>query len=138
MQAEVLYGVLGATGRLNDPEAAVEIMRVYNEWLADFCSAQPERFAGLASIPNNASKRRSPRSSASPSAAGARPRHREPADLKPLWDPYWDPLWEVIGRQPALPLHFHTIGGRSAPTLAKLAPEGRCGARGAAAHHQSR
>ena len=53
VQAEVLYGVLGATGRLNDPEAAVEVMRVYNEWLADFCSAQPGRFAGLASIPNN-------------------------------------------------------------------------------------
>ena len=34
VQAEVLYGVLGATGRLNDPEAAVEVMRIYNEWLA--------------------------------------------------------------------------------------------------------
>ena len=53
VQAEVLYGVLGATGRLNDPEAAVEVMRIYNEWLADFCSKHPERFAGLASIPNN-------------------------------------------------------------------------------------
>ena len=53
MQAEVLYGVLGATGRLNDPEASVEVMRIYNEWLAGFCTARPERFAGLASIPNN-------------------------------------------------------------------------------------
>ena len=48
VQAEVLYGVLGASSRLNDPEAAVEVMRVYNEWLADFCAAQPGRFAGLA------------------------------------------------------------------------------------------
>ena len=31
VQAEVLYGVLGATGRLNDPQAAVEVMRIYNE-----------------------------------------------------------------------------------------------------------
>src|SRR3954469_477780 len=53
VQAEVLYGVLGATGRLNDPEAAVEVMSIYNAWLADFCSVHPERFAGLASIPNN-------------------------------------------------------------------------------------
>ena len=45
VQAEVLYGVLGATGRLNDPEAAVEVMRIYNAWLADFCSAHPVRFA---------------------------------------------------------------------------------------------
>ena len=52
VQAEVLYGILGATGRMNDPEAVVEVIRIYNEWLADFCSTHPERFAGLASIPN--------------------------------------------------------------------------------------
>ena len=40
VQGEVLYGVLGATGRLNDPEAAHETMRIYNEWLADFCTAE--------------------------------------------------------------------------------------------------
>src|SRR5437762_10574738 len=47
VQAEVLYGILGATSRMNDPEATVEVMRVYNEWLDDFCSAHPERYAGL-------------------------------------------------------------------------------------------
>src|SRR5215467_1113987 len=49
VQGEVLYGILGATGRLNDPEAAIETMRIYNEWLADFCSTHRDRFAGLAS-----------------------------------------------------------------------------------------
>src|SRR5215467_9306940 len=53
VQAEVLYGVLGATGRMNDPEGAVEVLRIYNEWLADFCSAHPDRYVGLAAIPNN-------------------------------------------------------------------------------------
>ena len=53
VQAEVLYGILGTTRRLNDAEAAVEVMRVYNEWLADFCDAHPDRYAGLASIPNH-------------------------------------------------------------------------------------
>src|SRR5437879_11796969 len=52
VQAEVLYGILGATGRMNDGEAVVEVIRVYNEWLADFCSTHPERFARLASIHN--------------------------------------------------------------------------------------
>ena len=33
VQAEVLYGVLGSSGRLNDPEAAVEMLRIYNDWL---------------------------------------------------------------------------------------------------------
>src|SRR5439155_746770 len=51
VQAEVLYGILGATRRLNDAEAAVELVRIYNEWLAGFCDAHPDRYAGLAWIP---------------------------------------------------------------------------------------
>src|SRR5438445_65434 len=53
VQAEILYGILGVTGRLGDPEAAVEVMRIYNEWLADFCATHPERYGGLASIANH-------------------------------------------------------------------------------------
>src|SRR5499433_2120962 len=54
VQGEVLYGILGTTGRMNDPEAAVEVIRIYNEWLADdFCATHPDRYAGLASIPNH-------------------------------------------------------------------------------------
>ena len=52
VQAEVLYGILGATRRLNDAEAAGELVRIYNEWLADFCDTHPVRYAGLACIPN--------------------------------------------------------------------------------------
>ena len=37
VQAEVMYGVLGAGNRLNDDEAAIEFYRVYNEWLSHFC-----------------------------------------------------------------------------------------------------
>ena len=99
VQAEVLYGVLGATRRLNDPEAAVEVMRVYNEWLADFCSAHPERFAGLASIPND------PIDAAIAEVERVAKRGAlrgldiaNSPDLKPLWDPYWNPLWEVDQR----------------------------------------
>src|SRR3989475_6093871 len=52
VQAEVLYGILGATRRLNDAEAAVELAEISNEWLAGFCDAHPDRYAGLACIPN--------------------------------------------------------------------------------------
>ena len=30
----------------------MEMMRIYNEWLADFCASKPDRFAGIASIPS--------------------------------------------------------------------------------------
>ena len=97
MQAEVLYGVLGTTGRLNDPEAAVEVMRIYNEWLADFCSAHPDRFAGLASIPNNPIEAAIAEVERVAKRGGLRGLDiANSSDLKPLWDPYWNPLWEVI------------------------------------------
>ena len=120
VQGEVLYGILGATGRMNDADATVEMMRIYNEWLADFCSTHPERFVGLASIPNN------------PIAAAIAEVERvakrgtvrgldiaNSPDLRPLWDPYWNPLWEVIDTC-GLPLHFHTIGSRLPEPLQKL------------------
>ena len=36
VQAEVLYGILGSSTRMADPEAAVEVIRIYNDFLADF------------------------------------------------------------------------------------------------------
>jgi predicted TIM-barrel fold metal-dependent hydrolase len=120
VQAEVLYGVLGATGRLDDAEAAVEVLRIYNEWLAGFCSTHPERFAGLASIPNH------------PIEAGIAEVERvarrgalrgldiaNSPDLKPLWDPYWEPLWKVIDAT-GLPLHFHTVSGYTPEHIRKI------------------
>lgn len=110
IQAEVLYGILGAAQRLQDPEAEVEVMRIYNEWLAGFCSVQPERFAGLAAIP-----------SASIEAAVAEiervakrgvVRGIEVAithGMRPLFHPDWTPVW-TAAEAARLPVHFHTIG----------------------------
>ena len=122
VQAEVLYGILGATRRLNDPEAAVELVRIYNEWLAGFCDAHPDRYAGLACIPN------------APVEAGVEEMRRvikrggvrgleiaNSHDIVPLWDPQWNPVWEVAN-EAALPVHFHTVGERR-PDLDKLPPQ---------------
>ena len=121
VQAEVLYGVLGATGRLNDAEAAVEVMRIYNAWLAEFCSVHPERFAGLASIPNHPIEA----AIAEVKRVAARGVLRgldiaNSPDLRPLWDPSWNPLWQVID-ETGLPLHFHTVGGYLPDHIRKIA-----------------
>ena len=50
---EVMFGILGGAARLNDPEASIVMMQIYNDWLAEFCSAYPDRLAGLASIPGH-------------------------------------------------------------------------------------
>jgi len=121
IQAEVLYGILGAAQRLNDGEAAIEMMRIYNEWLDGFCATYPERFAGIASIPNH-----------DMDAAVSemhRVAHRGVArgfeisatlDMKPLYDPQWNPIWQAAS-DARLPLHFHTIGGKK-PDVESMPP----------------
>jgi predicted TIM-barrel fold metal-dependent hydrolase len=116
VRGEVLYGILGASQRLEDPEAATEVMRIYNDWLADFCATHPNRFAGIASIPNHdmdaavAEVRRV--------AERGAVRGIEVAlttDMKPLFDPHWEPLWRAAS-ETGLPVHFHTIGGKKLDT----------------------
>jgi len=122
VQAEVLYGILGATRRLNDPEAAVELVRIYNEWLAGFCDAHPDRYAGLACIPNSpveAAVEEMRRVIKRGGVRGLEIAHSY--DIAPLWDPQWNPVWEVAN-EVALPVHFHTVGERR-PDLEKLPPQ---------------
>ncbi|MDH3672113.1 MAG: amidohydrolase [Gammaproteobacteria bacterium] len=110
IQAEVLYGILGASIRLNDPEAATEVIRIYNEWLADFCETHPDRFAGIACIPNHSTN--SAQDEIKRVAGRGAVRGLEvplQVDMKPLWDPYWEPLWAAVNES-GLPLHFHTVG----------------------------
>jgi predicted TIM-barrel fold metal-dependent hydrolase len=111
VQAEVLYGILGATNRLNDNEAAGTMLRIYNDWLADFCGHHPERFAGLANIPNHSVEEavtEIERVAKRGNVRGLEIARRH--DMTPLWDPWWNPVWDAISAS-GLPVHFHTIGG---------------------------
>jgi len=122
IQAEVLYGILGASGRLNDDEAAAEMMRIYNEWLAAFCAARPERFAGIASIPSHdvdAAVEEVARVAERGALRGVEIANNH--SMAPLFDPHWQPLWSVID-EAGLPLHFHTIGPRIDYDFEALAP----------------
>jgi uncharacterized protein len=122
VQAEVLYGVLGSSMRLNDPEAAVEMLRIYNEWLSDFCRPHRDRLAGLANINSHdmeaavAEVRRVAKEGV---LRGLDVANRP--DMVPLWDEFWDPLWQVA-EETNLAVHFHTIGGRS-PDYSKMSPK---------------
>ena len=110
VQAEVLYGVLGAAQRLQDPEAEIEVMRIYNEWLGDFCGSSPGRFAGLAAIPSHsieAAVSEIKRVAARGAVKGIEVANTH--DLKPLFHPDWYPVWEAAN-EAKLPVHFHTIG----------------------------
>jgi len=112
IQGEVLYGVLGASGRLNDDEAAAELLRIYNEWLADFCAKKPERYAGLASIPSHdvdAAVDEIERVAHRGGLSGVEVANSY--DMAPLFDPSWEKLW-AVAEEAGMPLHYHTIGPR--------------------------
>ncbi|HKZ03969.1 MAG TPA: amidohydrolase family protein [Methylomirabilota bacterium] len=114
VQAEVLYGILGTSDRLQDPEAAVEMMRIYNEWLAGFCAAHPDRYAGLACIPSlsiEAAVTEIERVAKRGIARGIEIANSH--DMPRLWDPVWEPVWRAAATA-GLPVHFHTIGAKRA------------------------
>jgi len=108
VQAEVIFGILGAATRLNDPVAANEMFRIYNDWLVDFCKHDPARFIGLACLPYGDID------------AAVKEIHRVAKlglrgvelscswDMEPMWHPMWEPLWKAI-HEVDLPLHFHTF-----------------------------
>ena len=112
VQAEVLYGILGAAMRLGDDEAADEMMRIYNAWLADFCATHPGRFAGLANIPSHdvaAAVTEVERVAKRGVLRGIEVANTH--EMAPLFDPSWEPLW-AAAEAAGLPLHYHTIGPR--------------------------
>jgi predicted TIM-barrel fold metal-dependent hydrolase len=108
VQAEVIFGILGAASRLRDHEAASEMFRIYNDWLVDFCGHHPDRSIGLACLPYG-------------DIPGAvKEIHRVAQlglrgmelscswDMEPMWHPVWEPLWQAVN-EVNLPLHFHTF-----------------------------
>ncbi len=108
VQAEAIFGILGAATRLNDAVAANEMFRIYNDWLVDFCRHDPARFIGLACLPYGDID------------AAVQEIHRVAKlglrgvelscswDMEPMWHPMWEPLWQTI-HEVDLPLHFHTF-----------------------------
>ncbi|OLD97480.1 MAG: hypothetical protein AUG80_11465, partial [Candidatus Rokubacteria bacterium 13_1_20CM_4_68_9] len=111
VQAEVIFGILGAATRLGDHEAATEMFHVYNDWLANFCRYSPDRLIGLACLPYGDID------------AAVKELHRAAKlglrgvelscswDMEPMWHPMWEPFWQAVN-EVGLPLHFHTF-----PTL---------------------
>lgn len=121
VQAEVLYGVLGSSARLNDGEAAIQMLRIYNDWLHDFCKQAPDRLIGLANVPSHdmdaavAEMKRA----AARGVRGVDVANRP--DMIPLYDEFYEPLWQAA-EETGIPVHFHTIGGRS-PDYTKMSPK---------------
>lgn len=112
IDAAVLYPGLGLSlGAIADPELAAASCRVYNDWLADYCAADPRRLIGVAALPLQ-----------DPAAAAVEAR-RAVGDLRlrggfarpnphgdrPLHDPVYSCVWSVL-EELDVPLAFHPAG----------------------------
>ncbi|HEX2174117.1 MAG TPA: amidohydrolase family protein [Dehalococcoidia bacterium] len=126
VSASVLYGPINPLF-FGDPEVRKAGVRAYNEWLAEFCSAAPDKFLGVGLLPYD-------------NAQEAADEIYHLADLKiregmflaarveaPVHDEYWEPLWKAAEETGTI-IGFHLSGGlRTVPdrALAKgLGPNG--------------
>ena len=121
IQAEVLYGILGASARLNDPQAAAVMLSIYNDWLAEFCEAYPDRLAGIACLPSHdidAAVAETERVAKRGAVRGVEIAGSH--DRVPFFMPEWAPLWAAANAA-RLPVHMHTIGSPK-PQMDHLQP----------------
>jgi predicted TIM-barrel fold metal-dependent hydrolase len=104
-------------------------MRIYNRWLADFCSVEPTRHVGLAYLPlwdlNLAIEELEWAREAG--LRGVNLPAPRPS-LPDYNDPIWDPFWSACDTH-AMPLNTHHTGQRGPATLGLARYEGRGGDR---------
>ena len=116
IQAEVIYGILGigagfsdAEGGISDPEVLTAVYDIYNRWIADFCTSNPARLAGLATISchNPDISAQQLKQAARLGLVGAEFNVEKAA--KPIYQKDWDILWATAA-DCHMPISFHTTG----------------------------
>jgi predicted TIM-barrel fold metal-dependent hydrolase len=116
--AQILYPNLGGFGsggflKLKQPELMLECVRAYNDFLVDWCSADPNRLVPVAAMPfwdvdecvkevhrAVAKGHRAVLAASQPEAWG------EPTLASKHWDPFWAAVQET-----GVPISFHIGGG---------------------------
>jgi predicted TIM-barrel fold metal-dependent hydrolase len=107
----VMYPGLGLKlGAVQDAQLAVASCRVYNDWLADWCSRAPDRLHSVGALPLQdpvEAAREVHRIAALGMRAGfARP---NAYNDRPLHHPVYTPVWEALS-ETGLPIAFHPAG----------------------------
>ncbi len=111
IDAAVLYPTLGLLweGEVNDPELAMAICRVYNDWITDFCRSYPTRLYPIAHISLMEVDRAVAelKRSAKLGAKGVM-LTPWPANNRSYGDTYYDPFWQVA-QDLNIPVGLHVI-----------------------------
>lgn len=133
VQGEILYGILGMSERLKDEAASAVMLRIYNDWLRDFCAPYPKRLLGLANIPCHTPEAALEEAQRVARLGGLRGLDMAAASVtaKPYHHPDWDAFW-AFASEVGMPVHFHTFGPEMPPGMATWDPVTQEGARAAA------
>ncbi len=113
VEGEVLYTSLGMTlYGIEDGELRAASFRAYNDWLADFCSHDPRRFAGIALIPMDDVQEavHEVERCAKMGLKGGLI-WGVPPDDQPYDNLVWNPLW-AAAQDAAMSLSLHILTGR--------------------------
>jgi predicted TIM-barrel fold metal-dependent hydrolase len=93
-----LYPTVGLSWEVlcEDPELSAACCRVYNDWLADFCNAHPERLKGISHVPmiDAAEAAKELDRAAAKGLKGVFFTIWPPSE-RTFGDKYYDPLWSV-------------------------------------------
>ena len=109
VDAEVIYGLFNVSPKLKDYDQVTQIFKIYNDWIANFCKTHPDRFVGLACIPNH-----DPQVAAQELRRGAEmglkgTEFGVSSASKPIYHQDWDVLWQASS-ETGMPISFHTVG----------------------------
>jgi hypothetical protein len=108
--AHVIYSPMTTQLRLQDPVLRAACMIAYNDWVAEFCRANPDRLVPLASVP--ASSPREARDEllrvAKLGLRGAIVSQFEGSE--PLFEDAWHPFWDAA-EEVGLPINVHLDSG---------------------------
>ncbi|MEE9279680.1 MAG: amidohydrolase family protein [Myxococcota bacterium] len=118
LHAQVIYPNVGGFGsggflRLKEPELMLECVRAYNDFLAEWCGADPERLIPIMALPFwdvEACVREMGRAAELGHRGIVFGSEPHTFDQPMLADPHWDPLW-ASAQELELPMNFHILSG---------------------------
>ncbi|HEY8217022.1 MAG TPA: amidohydrolase family protein [Acidimicrobiia bacterium] len=116
--AQVMYPNVGGFGnqaflRLDDPELRLACVRAYNDWLTEWCSADPRRLLAVTATPFwdvDAAVDEIERCAEAGHRGVLFTGEPQRYELPYLGDHHWDPLW-AAAQAAGLPVSFHIGSG---------------------------
>ena len=106
---------------LSTPDRGLKhaMIQAYNDWLADFCAAAPDRLVGVAYLPTwdaalaateaRRARKLGLRGALVPTIPGRETPYAMPSEHQ-YNNPFWDPLWDAL-EELDMPAHIHVDGG---------------------------